>query len=185
MDAAAVDISSTALLHNRSPGLPQKGTMRDIVSNYVYPNTLKVIRISGQDIKGALEKSAEYFILDDNGKIKVNPAVEKPKPQHYNYDMWERIEYVFLLSKTAGSRVIKLVYQGNHLKLTNQYDVVMNNYRAGGRRNFNMFKGTPVINGIQMDMTESLAKYIQKYRTIEASCNENWRIIFYKIRKII
>jgi len=52
--------------------------MRDIVSNYVYPNTLKVIRILGQDIKGALEKSAEYFILADNGKIKVNPAFEKP-----------------------------------------------------------------------------------------------------------
>ena len=26
-------------------------TMRDIVSNYIYPNTLKVIKITGADIK--------------------------------------------------------------------------------------------------------------------------------------
>lgn len=178
MDAAAVAISSTALFHNGSPGFPQKVTMRDIVSNYIYPNTLKVIRISGQDIKDALEKSAEYFILDDNGKIKVNPAFEKPKPQHYNYDMWEGIEYILDLSKAAGSRVIKLDYQGSPIKLRNHFDVVMNNYRAGGGGNFDMFKGKPVIKEIQKDMTELLAEYIQKYRIIEASCNENWRIIF-------
>ncbi len=30
---------------------PEHVTMRDIVSNYIYPNTLKVIRITGADIK--------------------------------------------------------------------------------------------------------------------------------------
>ncbi len=37
--------------HNTSPGFPTYVTMRDIVSNYIYPNTLKVIRITGADIK--------------------------------------------------------------------------------------------------------------------------------------
>ncbi|GAA3325228.1 hypothetical protein GCM10020331_056250 [Ectobacillus funiculus] len=57
MDATGMDISNTALFHNDSPGFAKHITMRDIVSNYIYPNTLKVIRISGQDIKDALEKN--------------------------------------------------------------------------------------------------------------------------------
>lgn len=178
MDAAGVDISNTALFHNGSPGFPASVTMRDIVSNYIYPNTLSVIRISGQDIKDALEKCASYFILDENRRVRVNPDFEKPKPQHYNYDMWEGIEYVLDITKPFGSRVVKLDYKGKRLNLNGEYDVVMNNYRAGGGGNFDMFTGKPVIKEIQTDMTELLAEFFQKHRTIYASCNKNWRVIY-------
>lgn len=177
MEAAGVDISSTALFHNGAPGFPSDVTMRDIVSNYIYPNTLKVIRITGSDMKAALEKCATYFILDDNSKLKVNPAYEKPKPQHYHYDMWEGIEYEFDIAKPAGNRVVKLEYHGKPLDLNIEYDVVMNNYRAGGGGNFDMFVGKPVIKEIQTDMTELLADHFQKYGTIKATCNHNWRIL--------
>lgn len=51
MDIANVSISCTSLFHNTSPCFPKYVTMRDIVSNYIYPNTLQVIRITGADIK--------------------------------------------------------------------------------------------------------------------------------------
>lgn len=177
MDAAGVDISNTALFHNGSPGLPERVTMRDIVSNYIYPNTLKVIRISGQDIKDALEKCATYFTLNDKKEITVNPSFMDPKPQHYNYDMWEGIEYVLNISNPVGARVEKLLRNGEPLNLTAQYDVVMNNYRAGGGGDFEMFKDKPVIKEIQTDMTEILADYFLKRKTVEASCNHNWKVI--------
>jgi len=178
MEAAEVDISSTALFHNESPGFSEQVTMRDIVSNYIYPNTLKVIRISGQDIKAALEKSATYFILDEKNEIKVNPTFVEPKPQHYNYDMWEGIEYELNISKPPGSRVEKLTRNGRPLILSEQYDVVMNNYRAGGGGNYEMFKDKPVIKEIQIDMTELLANYFLKRKTVQAGCNHNWRVIY-------
>lgn len=178
MDATGVDISNTALFHNESPGFAKHITMRDIVSNYIYPNTLKVIRISGQDIKDALEKCATYFILDENKQIKVNPAFVEPKPQHYNYDMWEGIEYELNISKPVGFRVEKLTRNGKPLSLLEQYDVVMNNYRAGGGGDFEMFKDKPVITEIQTDMTELLANYFIKRKTVEASCNHNWKVIW-------
>ncbi|MFZ7946217.1 bifunctional metallophosphatase/5'-nucleotidase [Neobacillus sp. 19] len=178
MDAAGVDISSTALFHNESPGFAQHVTMRDIVSNYIYPNTLKVVRISGQDIKDALEKCATYFIVDENHEIKVNPAFVEPKPQHYNYDMWEGIEYELNISKPIGARVTKLNYHGKPINHSNQYDVVMNNYRAGGGGDYEMFKGKPVTKEIQTDMTELIVNYILKRKTISANCNNNWKVIF-------
>lgn len=176
MDAAGADISATALFHNESPGFPAEVTMRDIVSNYIYPNTLKVIRITGADLKAALEKSALYFDVKD-GELIVNPSFEKPKPQHYNYDMWEGIQYTLDISRPAGERVTELNYKDEPVKSDASYDVVMNNYRAGGGGNYPMFKGKPVLREIQRDMTEILADYFQKHGIIHATCNHNWRVI--------
>ncbi|WP_371068928.1 bifunctional UDP-sugar hydrolase/5'-nucleotidase [Sediminibacillus sp. JSM 1682029] len=175
MDAAGVDIANTALFNNDSPGFGENVTMRDIVSNYVYPNTLNVIRISGQDIKDALEQSAKYFQVVD-GEITVNPAFIEPKPQHYNYDMWEGIDYQLQISNPVGDRVVKLDYHGKPIDLDKQYDVVMNNYRAGGAGDFDMYQGKPLVKDIPVDMTELIADYILKRKTIEATCDHNWKV---------
>lgn len=178
MDLSGAPISNTALFDNIAPGFPPDITMRDIVSNYIYPNTLQVIRISGQDIKDALERSASYFDLYDGESVKVNPSFSEPKPQHYNYDMWEGIEYKLNISRPEGERVVLLQYQGQPLDLTAEYDVVMNNYRAGGGGNYMMFQKKPVVKDIPTDMAELLATYIMERGTIEASLNANWEVIW-------
>ncbi|RBW69831.1 bifunctional metallophosphatase/5'-nucleotidase [Bacillus taeanensis] len=177
MDAAGVSISNTALFHNQSPGFKNHITMRDIVSNYVYPNTLKVIRISGQDIKDALEKSATYFIINEKKEIAVNPEFVEPKPQHYNYDMWEGIEYELKISNPIGERVVKLHVNGRPIDLTAEFDVVMNNYRAGGGGDYEMYKDKKVIKEITIDMSELIANYILERKVIHANCNENWKVV--------
>ncbi|EEL98270.1 2',3'-cyclic-nucleotide 2'-phosphodiesterase [Bacillus mycoides DSM 2048] len=177
MDIANVSISCTSLFHNTSPGFPKHVTMRDIVSNYIYPNTLKVIRITGADIKNALELSASYFTLKADGTIIVNPTYIEPKPQHYNYDMWEGISYVLNISKPIGERVESLQYKGAPLNMNEEYDVVMNNYRASGGGYFFMFQNKPVVKDIPTDMSELIANYILKHKRIEATKNENWKVI--------
>lgn len=177
MDIANVSISCTSLFHNTSPGFPKHVTMRDIVSNYIYPNTLKVIRITGADIKNALELSASYFTLKADGTIIVNPTYIEPKPQHYNYDMWEGISYVLNISKPIGERVESLQYKGAPLNMNEEYDVVMNNYRASGGGNFFMFQNKPVVKDIPTDMSELISNYILKHKRIEATKNENWKVI--------
>ncbi|WP_249861503.1 bifunctional metallophosphatase/5'-nucleotidase [Paenibacillus konkukensis] len=178
MELSGAPISNTALFDNISPGFPPDITMRDIVSNYIYPNTLQVIRISGQDIKDALERSASYFARYDGEEIKVNPAFSEPKPQHYNYDMWEGIEYKLNISRPEGERVVLLNYGGKPLDMNAEYDVVMNNYRAAGGGNYTMFQGKPVVRDIPTDMAELLATYIMEKGTIEASLNANWEVVW-------
>lgn len=176
MDAAGVAISSTALFHNASPGFPQNITMRDIVSNYIYPNTLKVIEISGADMKQALELSATYFTLDEEGQLEVSRSFLEPKPQHYNYDMWEGIEYTLDISREVGDRVQGLSIEGSPVVADQMYHVVMNNYRAAGGGDYIMFKGKRVVREFTTDMTELIADYISKRKVIEATCNHNWRV---------
>ena len=66
--------------------------------------------MSGQDIKEALEQSARYFVLNREGMLEVNPNYIQPKPQHYNYDMWEGIEYILDIRNPVGNRVTTLNY---------------------------------------------------------------------------
>lgn len=177
MEASNVDISNTALFSNHAIGLPTNVTMRDIVSNYIYPNTLTVLELTGQDIKDGLEKSATYFIVNEHGEIAVNPQFIDPKPQHYNYDMWEGIQYTIDVGKPVGERIVSLMKNGEALDRKQKYHVVMNNYRATGGGNYSMYKGKKVIKEIQIDMTELLANYFSKYGTVEATVNDNWKVI--------
>lgn len=177
MDAAGVEISATALFDNESPGFSENVTMRDVVSNYIYPNTLKVVRITGEDMKAALERSASYFKQYKGGKIEVNPAFTTPKPQHYNYDMWEGIDYLINISKPEGERVVKLHYKGAPVKPDAHYDVVMNSYRAGGGGQYFMYQGKPVIKEMTTDVSELIANYFLKRKVVKASVNGNWKVI--------
>ncbi|MFC6331701.1 bifunctional metallophosphatase/5'-nucleotidase [Paenibacillus septentrionalis] len=177
MDISGASISCTALFDNESQGFDTQITMRDIVSNYKYPNTLKVLRISGADIRSALEKSAQYFDINETGNIIVHDAYLQPKPQHYNYDMWEGISYTLDISKPIGQRVITLKQNDQPLVKEQLYEVVMNNYRASGGGEFDMFQGKPVVKDIAIDMVELIADYIRERRHIRASVNHNWHIV--------
>ncbi|WP_085522560.1 bifunctional metallophosphatase/5'-nucleotidase [Tuberibacillus sp. Marseille-P3662] len=178
MDVAGVNISHTALFNNDSPGFPSHVTMRDVVSNYIYPNTLQVIRISGQDIKDALEQSATYFKQYNGSDIEINERFTTPKPQHYNYDMWEGIDYTIDIRRPEGERITQLDYQGAPVQMNETYDVVMNNYRAGGGGDYLMYKDKPVIKDIQTDMSELIANYILRHKEIEATVDGNWKVIY-------
>ncbi|MGG4492969.1 bifunctional metallophosphatase/5'-nucleotidase [Brevibacillus reuszeri] len=177
MDISGAPISSTALFDNTSAGFLEDVTMRDIVSNYMYPNTLVVIRVKGKDIRAALEQGAEYFALDETGEIVVSPAFLLPKPQHYNYDMWEGIEYQINVAKPIGARVVTLTQNGVPLDMEAEYDVVMNNYRAGGGGNYTMFQNKPVVKEIAIDVSELLATYILEKKVVEATVNGNWEVV--------
>ncbi len=53
--------------------------MRDVITNYIYPNTLAVIQINGADLRAALEQTANYLAVENN-QIVFNPAFIQPKP---------------------------------------------------------------------------------------------------------
>lgn len=177
MEASGAAISSTALFHDEHGGLKQAVTMRDIVTNYIYANTLKVLRLSGLDILLALEQSATYFTVEAD-ELKVAKSFLYPKAQPYNYDMWEGIEYILDISKPIGERVTMLTIQGEPIKMEEEFEVVMSSYRATGAGNFEFLRNRPVVKEIQKDMTELIADYLLRHPIIQATCNHNWRVTF-------
>lgn len=165
MDVSDTKIASTALFNDEVQGLRKSVTRRDIMTNYIYPNEVVVQRLTGQDIKDALEVNAGYFQIDGD-EVVVNPKYLWPKVEHYNYDMWSGIDYTFDLTQPVGHRVqdLKEVNEGP-IQMTAVYEVAMNQYRATGAGGFDMFNPNKTIREIPGSMTDHLIHYLSEQGT--------------------
>ncbi len=165
IDISGADISASALFL-RATGFNKDITMRNIVSTYPFPNTLVVKRINGKILKEYLEKDMEFWDVKD-GKIIINPLYDFPNPQHHNYDMLDGIEYEAKISNPLGSRIISLTRNGKTINDEDEFNIVLNNYRASGGGNFFMIKDAPTVREISNTMVDILANYIIKNKIID------------------
>ncbi|WP_289059208.1 bifunctional 2',3'-cyclic-nucleotide 2'-phosphodiesterase/3'-nucleotidase, partial [uncultured Mesotoga sp.] len=110
-------------------------TIGSITDIYIYPNTIYVAKLNGEQIKDWLEASANNF-------NQIDPY--STEPQHivnydfreYNFDVIEGIDYVYDISRPAGQRLISATFEGNPLDASMEFLVVTNNYRGSGGGNF-------------------------------------------------
>lgn len=91
--------------------------------------------------------------------------------------MWEGIQYELDTARPAGERVLHLLYRGQPIEDSKEYEVVMNNYRASGGGDYEMYKGKPIVQEIMIDISEIVTDYIEKHGQIEATCDHNWRVV--------
>ncbi|WP_086347783.1 bifunctional metallophosphatase/5'-nucleotidase [Candidatus Enterococcus clewellii] len=176
LSASGAAISGTALFNNEGKGFNESITMRDIITNYVYPNTLAVVKVTGAELRAALEQTAKYLAVVDD-KIVFNPAFIDPKPQYYNYDIYEGIDYTIDVSKPEGQRITRLLFQDEVIQPEQELEVVTNQYRAVGGGNYSMFTAEKIIREIQIDMTELIADYLKQHPVIQAETNQNFQVI--------
>ena len=174
-EASGAQLSACALF-NTVTGFNPDITYRDIVSTYIYPNTLVVKLMSGFVLKEFLEKCAEYFSVNDN-KIIVSPSFDEPKPQHFNYDMVDGIDYTIKVSNPISQRIVALTYQGKTIMDTDVFTIVMNNYRAVGGGDFMMVPPCETVSEVNRDMSEILAASIQKHRIYPLHHHANIKVI--------
>ncbi|GLB47352.1 5'-nucleotidase [Philodulcilactobacillus myokoensis] len=176
METMGADISATALFNNEAHGFENPITMRNIITNYIFPNKLALVKITGKDLKAAIEKSAQYFDVR-NGKITISKDYLYPKPRHYNYDMYEGIDYVINASKPLNHRVVKLTYHGKPVSDDQELKIVLNQYRAAGGGDFTMFSNQKVIKRNSVTMSHTIADYLVKHPVINATNNHNFKVI--------
>ena len=175
MEVTHADISASALF-NQVLGLGPDISYRDLVNNYVYPNSLIVKEMNGKTLRAYLEQCADYFVVND-GVLSVNPLFDEPKPQHFNYDMLDGIDYTLKISNPLGERVVELRFNNKDILDTDLFTVAMNNYRASGGGNFHMIPSCKTILEIQRDMTDILAEYIQNKKIVTIEHHDNIKVI--------
>lgn len=174
-ETTGAQLSATALF-NHAHGFDTTITMRDLVSTYVYPNTLVVKKMNGKSLKMMIEKCAHYFDIE-NDEITVSQEYIYPKIQHFNYDMIDGIDYTLKISRPRGSRLISCTYEGLEIEDDDTFTVAMNNYRAVGGGDFDMVAQSETVLDTNRDMVEILAAYIQKHSPVIVEHFENIRII--------
>jgi len=176
MAATGADLSATALFNNDVGGYNPTVTMRNIVNSYVYPNTLAVLKITGADLKAALERCGSFFTRDEKGNVSVSTIFREPKIQYYNYDVYSGINYAFDLDKLVGERLIALSYHGKLVADDQKLEIVLNQYRAIGGGSYPMFGAGKIVREVQIDMTELISDYFVKHPVVTAIKEENIRI---------
>ena len=151
-------------------------TVADFAGLYIYDNTLFAIRISGEQLKQYIEKSAEYYLPCTGGQCEriVNPEVPG-----YNFDVVSGVDYALDLSQPVGSRVVRLERNGRAVAATDSFTIALNNYRASGAGGFSMLANAPIVYNRGEEIRQLLIDEIRARGGFDAGryFQQNWEVI--------
>ncbi len=165
LEASGADVSCAALA-NSVRGFDSSVTVRDIVASYVYSNTLKVLEVTGDILRRALEQCASYFEVDGK-QVRISPHFLEPKEAHYNYDYFMGITYAFDLNRPVGSRVVELKRSGREIGLDEKLSLCMCDYRATGAGDFDFYRSCPCLKEVQTDVSELILNYLRAHPLVD------------------
>ena len=161
--------------------------VRHVADLYIYPNTLKAVRITGAQVREWLEMSAGQF-------HRINPS--GPEAQNlindgfptYNFDTIDGVSYVIDVTQPArydrtgklvapeAHRIADLRYQRQPIDDKAHFIVVTNNYRASGGGNFPGLDGKNIVMDAPEENREALVDYLRTVGRFDPSADDNWRI---------
>lgn len=157
--ASGAELSVTCL-GNEIRGFEREISIRDVVATYIYPNTLCTLRVSREVLRQALERSAEYFDLDEKGALRVSEHFLRPKVEHYNFDYFAGIEVTVDISAPFGQRVTSIRRNGRELTDAESLTLCLNNYRASGAGGYECYTGCEVVKNSPTEIVELIMDYI-------------------------
>lgn len=166
-------------------------TFRNAADLYLYPNTLVVVKATGQEVKEWLECSAGQFNQIDPHSSKPQSLINWDGFRTYNFDVIDGVNYQIDVTQPAkydgecqatnpqAERIKNLTFNGKAIDPSATFLVVTNNYRAYGGK----FAGTgdSHIAFASPDENRSvLAAWIsaesKKAGEIHPAVDNNWRL---------
>ena len=161
--------------------------LRHIASLYIYPNTIKAVKVSGAQLREWLEMSAGQFNrIDPRGAPEQN--LINPQFRTYNFDMIEGVSYTIDVTQPAryaydgklidaqARRIRDLRLDGKPVDDAASFIVVTNNYRASGGGGFPGLDGQQIVMDAQDENRLALAQYLGAARSFDPSADNNWKL---------
>jgi 2',3'-cyclic-nucleotide 2'-phosphodiesterase (5'-nucleotidase family) len=166
---------SAAAAFDVQAGLPEgEAHLREVSGVYPYENTLRAVKISGQQLRQFLEHSARYFNTYEPNRPIINDSVAG-----YNFDVVSGVVYNIDLSRPPGQRIRGLAYEGRIVQPTDSFTMALNSYRQAGGGGYSMLAGARVVYDRGEDIRELLVDEIRRARTLQATTylRPSWAII--------
>lgn len=157
---SGAQLAATSLA-NEIAGFPQVVRRRDVLTAYPYTNTLTVLKITGKILRQAMERSAEYFSVNDDGRLCVADAFLRPKIEHYNYDYYAGVEYTIDITRPAGQRITELAYRGRAVTDDDEFTICLNSYRASGAGGYAMYAQCRILREINTEMSDLILEFFK------------------------
>ena len=159
--------------------------IKNVADLYLYPNTVRAVKVTGAVVREWLEMSAGQFNRIDPAATAPQPLVNTAFPT-YNFDVIDGVTYKIDLTQpprydmqgkvqNAGARrIVDLKYDGKPIDDAQEFIVATNNYRAGGGGNFPGLDGKNVVFESPETSQEMLMEWLMEKKTIQASVRPNW-----------
>ena len=159
--------------------------LKHIADLYIYPNTLRAVRVSGAEVREWLEMSAGLFNQIDPDS-EAEQELIGTRFSSFNFDVIDGVSYHIDVTQPSrytpdgellnadSHRIVDLEFDGEAIDLEQVFIVATNNYRADGGGGFPGLDGNNVIISAPDTNRDVLADYIFDLKTLDPSADGNW-----------
>lgn len=158
--------------------------IKNVSDLYLYPNTVRAVKVTGQQVKDWLERSAGMFNQIEAGA--QDATLLNPSFPSYNFDVMDGVRYQIDLSQPSkfdknggevnpdANRIINLTFNGSPLNMEKEFIVATNNYRASGGGSFPGAKGDTVVFEGPDTNRDIIVRYLVDQGTVNPKADANW-----------
>ncbi len=158
--------------------------IKNVADLYLYPNTVRAVRVTGQQVKDWLERSAGMFNQVEPGK--ADQVLLNPSFPSYNFDVIDGVTYKIDLSQPSrfgtkgevinaeASRITGLQFNGQPMDMAAEFIIATNNYRASGGGSFPGAMGDTIVFEGPDTNRDVIVRYIVEKGTISPRADANW-----------
>jgi 2',3'-cyclic-nucleotide 2'-phosphodiesterase/3'-nucleotidase len=146
---------------------------RDVLRLYPFENTLRSVRITGEQLREYLERSAGYYRVDPAGRVSLDDAMPG-----YDLDVVRGARYDVDLRRAPGGRITNLSVGGRMVQPSDSFTMAVNSHRQTGAGGYSMVARAPVVYDKGERIQDLLEAEIRRAPLDPASIDPSqWRIV--------
>ncbi|WP_106744042.1 bifunctional 2',3'-cyclic-nucleotide 2'-phosphodiesterase/3'-nucleotidase [Yoonia maritima] len=161
--------------------------IKNVADLYLYPNTVRAVKVTGAQVKNWLERSAGMFNQIEPGSS--DAVLLNPDFPSYNFDVIDGVTYQIDLSQPAmfdregevinadTNRIVNLQFNGAPIDPSQEFILATNNYRASGGGSFPGADGSTVIFEGPDTNRDVIVRYIVDKGTVSPRADANWSFV--------